>query len=88
MRELLHRISMTPEITVQSMFVHGPVDNTGAKEVESWADSLTHLAPAGVQIYSLDRLPAKNWVRQVPRAELETIAEYVESTTGIPAHVF
>jgi len=27
--ELLRRISMLPEIIVQSMFVHGPVDNTG-----------------------------------------------------------
>jgi wyosine [tRNA(Phe)-imidazoG37] synthetase (radical SAM superfamily) len=27
--ELARRISMVPEITVQSMFVHGPIDNTG-----------------------------------------------------------
>lgn len=86
--ELLRRISMMPQITIQSMFVHGPIDNTERKEVEAWTGWLAELAPLHVQIYSLDRLPAKNWVRQVPRAELESIAEYVESTTGIPAHVF
>lgn len=86
--ELLRRISMMPEIIVQSMFVHGPTDNTGAKEIESWAGWLARLKPTSVQIYSLDRRPAKNWVRQVPRNELESIAQYLESTTGIRAHVF
>jgi hypothetical protein len=33
-------------------------------------------------------MPAKDWVRQVPRQELEKIAEYVETNTGIPAHMF
>jgi wyosine [tRNA(Phe)-imidazoG37] synthetase (radical SAM superfamily) len=86
--ELLRRISMMSEIVIQSMFVHGPVDNTSPKEIEVWAGWLTRLKPTSVQIYSLDRLPAKNWVRKVPRDELESIAEYVETCTGIPAHIF
>ena len=86
--ELLRRISMTPNIVIQSMFVHGPIDNTGPKEVAAWTECLAHLAPQSVQIYSLDRTPTKPWVRQASRAELESIAQYVESTAGIPAHVF
>jgi len=86
--ELLRRISLLPDIIIQSMFVHGPVDNTGRSDIEAWAAGLARVRPTSVQIYSLDRLPAKSWVRQVPRRELESIAEYVESTTGIPAHVF
>jgi wyosine [tRNA(Phe)-imidazoG37] synthetase (radical SAM superfamily) len=86
--ELLRRISVMPEITIQSMFVHGPVDNTKQAEVEAWAAWLARVRPGSVQIYSLDRLPAKSWVRQVPRRELQSIAEYIQSTTGIPAHVF
>jgi wyosine [tRNA(Phe)-imidazoG37] synthetase (radical SAM superfamily) len=86
--ELLRRISMAPDIVIQSMFVHGPVDNTAPEELEKWARCLDRLRPIGVQIYSLDRLPAKSWVRTVPRKELESIARYVETTIGIPAHVF
>jgi wyosine [tRNA(Phe)-imidazoG37] synthetase (radical SAM superfamily) len=86
--ELLRRISMMPDIVVQSMFVHGPVDNTSPNEIERWAGWLAQLRPTSVQIYSLDRLPAKRWVRPVPRKELESIAEYVESTIAIPTHVF
>jgi wyosine [tRNA(Phe)-imidazoG37] synthetase (radical SAM superfamily) len=88
MNELFRRISMTPQIVVQSMFIHGPIDNTGPKEIEAWAGWLTRLRPTCVQIYSLDRRPSKEWVRQVPRDELEFIGSYLESATGIRTHVF
>jgi wyosine [tRNA(Phe)-imidazoG37] synthetase (radical SAM superfamily) len=86
--ELLRRISMLPEINVQSMFVHGPVDNTRPEHVKVWTEWLKRLAPLSVQIYSLDRMPAKSWVREATRDELESIAQYVESSAGIPAHVY
>jgi hypothetical protein len=71
------------------MFVHGPIDNTGPHEVETWTGWLSDLKPASVQIYSLDRLPAKRWVRKDPREKLESIAAgYVVAMTGIPAYVF
>jgi wyosine [tRNA(Phe)-imidazoG37] synthetase (radical SAM superfamily) len=86
--ELVHRIALLPNILVQSMFVHGPVDNTRPEHVEAWTRWLNSLKPAGVQIYSLDRMPAMPWVRQAERAELESIAHYVESATGIPVHIY
>lgn len=86
--ELLRRISMIPEIIIQSMFVHGPVDNTQLEHVETWIGWLKQLAPRGVQIYSLDRTPAMSWVRRVPRSELESIAHLVESAVGAPTHVY
>jgi wyosine [tRNA(Phe)-imidazoG37] synthetase (radical SAM superfamily) len=86
--ELLRRISMLPEIIIQSMFVHGPIDNTGRHDIEAWCTWLAQLAPLSVQIYSLARTPAKDWVRPVRRSELETISAYVESIVGIEAHVY
>lgn len=86
--ELVRRISMMPNITIQSMFVHGPIDNTGREHIKAWTGWLERLAPLSVQIYSLDRVPAKNWVREVRRGELEAIAAYVESMTGIHAQAF
>ena len=86
--KLVHRIALLPNILVQSMFVHGPVDNTRSDHIEAWTGWLNSIKPAGVQIYSLDRRPAMPWVRQVQRAELESIALYVESATGIVAHVY
>jgi hypothetical protein len=77
-----------PEIIVQSMFVHGPVDNTGRKDIETWCQWLAGLAPLSVQIYSLARTPAKSWVGAVRRGELEAISAYVQSIIGIEAHVY
>jgi wyosine [tRNA(Phe)-imidazoG37] synthetase (radical SAM superfamily) len=88
MSELFRRISMLPDIVIQSMFVHGPVDNAGPHEIDAWTGWIQRLAPLSVQIYSLDRMPAKSWVRAVPRNELENIGGYVESMTGIPVAVF
>ena len=86
--ELVQRIAALPDVVIQSMFVHGPVDNTQPEHVEAWIERLERIKPLGVQIYSLDRIPAMPWVRQVSRPELEAIARSVESNTGIPAHVY
>jgi wyosine [tRNA(Phe)-imidazoG37] synthetase (radical SAM superfamily) len=86
--ELVRRISMMPDIVIQSMFVHGPIDNTTSHEIETWVSWIDRLKPASVQIYSLDRKPAKSWVRRVPASELESIANYLETQTGIPGLVF
>ena len=86
--ELVHRVATLPEIVIQSMFVHGPVDNTHPEHVQAWIECLEHIHPLSVQIYSLDRMPAMPWVRQVPRPELEAIGRSVEATTGIAAHVY
>ena len=88
LHELVRRIATVPDVVVQSMFVHGPVDNTGSEDIKRWAGWLAEIHPASVQIYSLDRQPAKNWVRAVARQELESIAQVVETTTGISARVF
>jgi wyosine [tRNA(Phe)-imidazoG37] synthetase (radical SAM superfamily) len=88
MTELLRRISMMPEIVIQSMFVHGPVDNTGRGDIEAWCRWLAQLAPLSIQIYSLARTPAKSWVRPLRRGELGAISAYVQSIIGIEAHVF
>jgi wyosine [tRNA(Phe)-imidazoG37] synthetase (radical SAM superfamily) len=86
--ELLRRISMMPENIIQSMFVHGPVDNTGPHDIQEWCRWLGQLAPLSIQIYSLARTPAKSWVRAVRRDELEAISASVQSSVGIEAHVF
>lgn len=87
-QELRWQLSLVSDIVVQSMFVHGPIDNTTPAQVEAWTECLRLLKPASVQIYSLDRFPAKSWVQQVPRKTLDSIAEYVETTAGVPVHVY
>ncbi len=86
--ELVRRIAALPHVVIQSMFVHGPVDNTCHEHIQAWIECLAFIKPLAVQIYSLDRTPAMPWVRQVLRPELKAIAHSVESSIGIPAHVY
>lgn len=86
--DLVWRISVMPEIIIQSMFVEGPVDNTRPEHVRQWIDKLRQLRPLSVQIYSLDRQPAESWVRPVRRERLNEIASQVETAMQIPVHVY
>jgi wyosine [tRNA(Phe)-imidazoG37] synthetase (radical SAM superfamily) len=86
--DLVWRISVMPEIIIQSMFVEGPVDNTRPEHVRQWIDKLRQLRPLSVQIYSLDRQPAESWVRPVRRQRLNEIASQVETALHIPVHVY
>ncbi|MBI4474046.1 MAG: hypothetical protein HY646_15360, partial [Acidobacteria bacterium] len=86
--DLVWRISIVPDITVQSMFVEGPVDNTRPEHVLLWIERLKMLRPLAVQIYSLDREPALPWVQRVCREKLEEIARQVETAVHVTVHVY
>jgi wyosine [tRNA(Phe)-imidazoG37] synthetase (radical SAM superfamily) len=86
--ELVWRISIMPDVIIQSMFVEGPVDNTTPEHITRWIDHLRRIRPSMVQVYSLDREPAKPWVRPVRRETLNEIARRVEDSLRIPARVY
>lgn len=78
------------QLTLQSMFVRdadGIVDNTTPRAISAWLEAVDRVRPAGVDLYSLARPPARGTLRQVPAAALQEIAERV-SAMGIPARVF
>jgi len=77
-------------LTLQSMFVRdadGVVDNTTPRALAAWLDTVERVQPAGVDIYSLARPPARGTLLPVPPSELEDIARRV-TALGIPAHVY
>lgn len=77
-------------VIIQAMFVRdrlGRIDNAGDVAVASWIGALTHVAPIGVQVYSIDRAPAWPYLQAVPAARLDEIARRVRSA-GFPAEVF
>jgi wyosine [tRNA(Phe)-imidazoG37] synthetase (radical SAM superfamily) len=86
--ELVWRISLMPDIVIQSMFVGGPVDNSRPEHVRAWIDKLRKVQPVSVQIYTLDREPAVPWVRSIDRKRLQEIALQVEDEVQVPARVY
>lgn len=87
---LLANLRSVGHLTLQSMFVRdaeGVVDNTTPRAVEAWLDAVERIRPDGVDIYSLDRAPAKSSLLKVPAPTLQQIADCV-SSLGVPARVF
>ncbi|MBI3492404.1 MAG: radical SAM protein [Acidobacteria bacterium] len=79
-----------PPIIIQSMFVTEEthqVDNSTEGPVTEWLKVLELVHAVAVHIYTLDRAPALESLRPVPRRRLREIAEHVRAA-GIPAEVF
>ncbi len=60
-------------LTIQSLFVEGEVDNTTEEELETHLQKLKIIKPGCVQIYSLDRPPAFKKIHRVAKRKLESI---------------
>lgn len=72
-----------PNLTIQTLFIRGKVDNTSAESIKVWSDALAAISPKAVQIYSLDRPAAESGFLKVDKAELDRIAMQVNEATGI-----
>jgi len=85
---LVRRIRRLDHVTLQSLFLHGPADNTGTPNLALWAHWVRSIRPLKVQIYSIDREPALGTALPVPREELNDIAAFLEAAAGVPAVVY
>lgn len=74
--------------TLQTMFIHAPVDNATPEEIEAWIERVRRAGPESVQIYSLDRAPADARCLPVPHDELEKVANRLRAKTGLVVRVF
>jgi hypothetical protein len=87
---LLDGLAQLGGVTLQAMFVHDPrgrIDNTSETAVSAWLAAVHRVRPLGVQVYSIDRLPALDRLTPAPPSLLAHIAQRVEQM-GIPARVF
>ncbi len=76
------------DVTLQSMFITGSVDNTSPAHVDSWVQTVAYIRPVAVQVYTVDRPPADAGIRTVSQERLRQIAARLTDTTAIPARVF
>ena len=67
-------------VIVQAIVTAGPDwDGSDDTAVADWLPVLVAAAPAGVQLYSLDRAPADPELRKVPRERLERMAAAIRA---------
>ncbi len=88
MESIIEQIASFPAPHIQSMFIHGPGDNSGDEEVKHWIWALQRIKPVRVDIYSLDRPAPDPRVSKVPREMLMAIAEQARRHLKTPVFVY
>lgn len=81
-------LTCLPEVTLQSLFVQGAVDNSGGPFYAKWIETLRRIQPKEVYIYTLDRPPADPRIEPVPTDRLQAIRREVEDKLGIHTSVY
>ena len=87
-RAMVDALRATPDVILQSMFIQGAYDNTGEPHLQRWVEVVASIRPRSAQVYTVDRGTAAEGIREVPRAELQAIADRLTAATNIPTEVF
>lgn len=86
--EMLQGLAQLDGVLLQTMFVWGRVANTAPVAIREWSDRVAEIRPRGVQIYTLDRVPADTGLIPVSRGVLESIAEYARRRADVSIEVY
>ena len=70
-------------LIIQALIMGGPDLNASEENIVKWSNLLSKIKPREVQIYSLDRPPAKMDVIKLPFEELQRIAAHASELSGI-----
>jgi wyosine [tRNA(Phe)-imidazoG37] synthetase (radical SAM superfamily) len=84
---ILSGLKSLENVTLQTMFVDGAIQNVGELEIREWIDRVGEIKPIRAQIYSLHRPPAASALAEVPGERLREIAARTEEATGVEVEV-
>lgn len=76
-----------PNLTIQALFSDGARGNSSPSDVEAWVRVVKYLAPAAVQIYTLDRGYPSGDICALERSRLDGIADDL-GEAGVASEVF
>jgi len=85
---MVNGLAQLDGVLLQSMFVWGRVENTDPFAIRDWAGRVAEIRPLGVQVYTIDRIPADQDLRPVPWAVLVSIAGYARRIADVPIDVY
>ena len=86
--DVIEGLCSLPDVTLQSMFVTGEVDNTSEKAVKDWIEAVQCIQPLEVQIYTVDRTPQEAGILPVSKEKLDVISNKLKMRTLIPSIVY
>ena len=86
--DVIEGLCSLPDVTLQSMFVTGEVDNTDEKAVNDWIEAVKCIRPLEVQIYTVDRAPQEAGILPVDEEKLKAISNRLKTKTNVPSAVY
>ena len=87
-KEMIEGLRQLRDTTLQCLFVAGSLDSASPELIEAWIAVVRHIAPIGVQVYTVSRGTADPGIGKVSQARLKEIAALLTGRTGIPAEVY
>lgn len=80
-------------IVIQSLFMRLHGEPSPPAEIEAYGDRLNEITRAGgklklVQVYTIARKPAEEWVEPLTDDELDVLAGIIQRQTGLPVETF
>ena len=86
--EVIDGLASLPDVTIQALFTSGPSGNYRPEDVEAWMAKLKKIAPAFVQLYTLDRGTPSRSIFSLTKQELLAIKTLVESQTAVKTKAY
>lgn len=88
LEKIVNGLKLLNRVTIQSLFVDGPVTNTRDWQIEAWIEKLKIINPEEVEIYTIDRLPADRRIIAVSKEKMKEIAFNVKSSISANIQVW
>ena len=86
--QILEGLHELPRLTLQSLFLSAPVDNSNGPALRNWLNAVQKLSPQEVHLYTVDRPSADHRVRPAPWPRLLEIEKLVRDSTAANTFVF
>ncbi|MFQ6104805.1 MAG: radical SAM protein [Candidatus Glassbacteria bacterium] len=86
--DILNALSELENLVVQILLFGGTLTNATEEDLKVLIDTLNIIHPNEIQLYSLDRAPAKDGIVPIPRSALIQIADRLRTETGLCVTVY
>jgi wyosine [tRNA(Phe)-imidazoG37] synthetase (radical SAM superfamily) len=86
--QIIEGLKVLDDLTVQSMFIKGEVENIGERDIYEWSEQIKEISPRYLQIYTIDRPPANPRIKRVEQEILGDIAGVIRKKSGAQIRVY
>ncbi|MBI4397681.1 MAG: radical SAM protein [Candidatus Omnitrophica bacterium] len=80
---MIRGLALLPKVTIQSLFISEPVDNSSTPPLQDWLKTVSQIRPSGLHLYTVYRGTADPRVKPVSKNRLNEIAHFACQVTDL-----